>query len=134
MADRKLLGIPLEKHRQFAFALHELHNFAQRPPAPRNMENVCEKLVFELDEHVFDEFRELPRLEKCHVYSSPDQPNFENSDFEHARSVLEELIATLRTADPHGKALPLAVKLLELADNLALRQRGQETRGHRRPS
>lgn len=132
MAERNLLGIPLEKHRQFAFALHELHNFAQRPPAPRGMRKICEKLAYELDEHVFDEFKELPRLEKCHVYYSPDKPDFENSNFEHARSVLEELIATLRTADPHGKTLPLAVKLLELADNLALRQRDQETQGHRR--
>ena len=129
MSGRKLLRIPLEKHRLFAFALQELDRLAHDPSAPAGMKKACDDLRYELDEHVVAEFTDLPMQERFDVYyTAPENFLEHRCDLEHGMRVLSELIAALEAADPQGKALVLARKLRREADGLAVRQEARARR------
>lgn len=122
MSKTNHYGIPLERHREFSFALQELRNYSQRPPAPKGMFETCINLVSEMDRIVQAEIEDIPALEKSLIYYPKKTPNYENSDLEHRRACLDELIAALRDAEPQGKALRLAAKLASMADMLECRK------------
>lgn len=129
MSGRKLLCIPLEKHRLFAFALQELDRLAHDPSAPAGMRKACDNLRSELDEHVFDEFKNLPEQERFDVYYTAPKDFLEHEcDLQHGLRVLDELIAALEAADPQGKALVHARTLRRKADGLAVRQEARARR------
>lgn len=129
MSGRKLLRIPLEKHRLFAFALQELDRLAYDPSAPAGMKTACDALRYELDEHVFDEFKNLPEQERFDVYyTAPENFLEHRCDLEHGMRVLSELIAALEAADPQGQALVHARKLLRESDKFALKQEARARR------
>lgn len=129
MSGRKLLRIPLEKHRLFAFALQELDRLAHDPSAPAGMGKACDDLRSELDEHVVAEFTDLSMQERFDVYyTAPENFLEHRCDLEHGMRVLSELIAALEAADPQGQALVHARKLLRESDKFALKQEARARR------
>lgn len=123
---RRLLGIPLEKHHKFAFALFEMDWLAQHPPYSSRMKDACNKLRSELDEHVFMEFTELPEQKRLDVYYTfPHGFPEQKFDLEHDIRVLSELIDELEAVDPGGKAIIHARKLQQETDMFSLRLESQ---------
>lgn len=112
--SRKPLGIPLEKHRQFSIALMELDLLAQTPPCPGKIGKLCDDLRYELDEHVYDEFQDLPKQKRFDVYyTAPDDFDPENCQMKHVLEALPYFITLLAAAAPNSRATKLAEELLD---------------------
>lgn len=112
---RENLGIPLEKHRKFAIALMELDLLAQTPPCPGKIGKLCDELRYELDEHVFAEFQDLPEQKRFDIYYPRRSEDFDpdNCQMCHVLDSLPAFISLLAEASPNSRAIKLAEELLD---------------------
>lgn len=122
MPKRKLLGIPLEKHRIYAPALMHLDLLAPGLKRAGKLAYLCEELRSELDAHVFFEFTELPEQRRFDVYyTAPPDFDPDKGSLGDLLPTLVDLAQALAAAAPDTRVCRLAQGLLQEAEKLAAR-------------
>ena len=118
---RPPLGIPLDDHGRFAFALMELDFVLQRSGAGR-AQSLCDELRSEFDEHVFSEFAELPKQERLDIYYSADSLGFtaEKCSLDHALEFFPQIPRKLGQALPGSPVHKFATALERELDKSAV--------------